>query len=161
MEHIKPGTSLHELLNWVQKMGASDLHLQEEKPARYRLEGQLKIVSPESVTPLTKAQILHLLGECFSPEAMARIERKHEVDLSLQMGEVRWRANFSKQQGRQSCSFRIVPKHKFRLGDLRLPETLKDVLTLPRGLVLLTGPTGQGKSTTVRALLQGSTPPRP
>ncbi len=154
MEQIRPGTKLDELLRWIQDAQASDLHLQEGKAARYRVEGQLKMIPPDQVPPLSREQILHLLEENLSPETLTRIEQQREVDLSLQMGETRWRANFSKQQGRQSCSFRIVPKHNLRLRDLRLPNNLRDVLTLPRGLVLLTGPTGQGKSTTVRALLQ-------
>jgi twitching motility protein PilT len=154
MEQIKPGTRLHDILNWIKDMGASDLHLQEDKPARYRVDGELKVLAPQNLSPLTRDQMLDLLEENFSTDCTGRIERNAEVDLSLQMGETRWRANFSKQQGRQSCSFRIVPKHQLRLKDLRLPDTLKDVLKLPRGLVLVTGPTGQGKSTTVRALVQ-------
>ncbi len=154
MEHIKPGTKLEKILSWIQEAGASDLHLQEDKPARYRVEGQLRVLSPEHLPPLTRDQMTALLEESFSATSVARIVQNCEVDLSLQMGETRWRANFSKQQGRQSASFRIVPKHRLRLRDLRLPDTLRDVLKLPRGLVLLTGPTAQGKSTTVRALLQ-------
>lgn len=154
MEQIKSGSRLNDILHWVQDAGASDLHLQEGKPARYRVEGRLRVASAETVPVMDRERLLGLLGESLSAPAVEDIRLKAEVDLSLQMGGTRWRANFSKQQGRQSCSFRIVPKHSFRLKDLRLPTTLKDVLRLPRGLVLVTGPTGQGKSTTVRALLQ-------
>jgi twitching motility protein PilT len=154
VEQIKEGTKLYTILQWVQDVGASDLHLQEGKPARYRVDGKLLSLDPEALPPLTREQIVSLLQENFSDAASAGVLQNREADLSLQMGATRWRANFSKQQGCQSCSFRIVPKHKFRLKDLRLPETLRDILELPRGLVLLTGATAQGKSTTVRALLQ-------
>jgi twitching motility protein PilT len=154
MEQIKPGTKLHAILSWIQDIGGSDLHLQEQKPARYRIEGRLNVVQDDTIPPLSRDQIFGLLADNFSAAAAEHVAQDSEVDLSCQMGETRWRANFSKQQGRQSCSFRIVPKHRLRLRELRLPETLKDVLKTPRGLVLLTGPTGQGKSTTVRALIQ-------
>ncbi len=154
MEQIKPGTKLHNILLWTQESGASDLHLQEGKPARYRVQGQLKVVDAKRLPAMSRRELVEMLAENLSPANVAAIEERREVDLSLQMDETRWRANFSKQQARQSCSFRIVPKHNLRLKDLRLPETLKDVLKLPRGLVLVTGPTAQGKSTTVRALLQ-------
>lgn len=154
MEHVKSGSPLQKVLQWIQDQGASDLHLQDGKPARYRIEGRLKAVPPDLIPFSDEGQIRQLLKSDLSPACLADIERRFEMDLSMQMGEIRWRVNFSKQQGRQSCSFRIVPKHNLRLRDLRLPEGLKDVLVRPRGLVLLTGPTGQGKSTTVRALLQ-------
>jgi len=154
METIKTGTRLHQALTWIRDSGASDLHLQEGKPPRYRVEGCLKTFSDGNL-PSTGLDCLgEILSESLPAAICERVNQCREFDLSVQMGETRWRVNFSKQQGRQSCSFRIVPKHSLRLRDLRLPETLKDVLRLPRGLVLLTGPTGQGKSTTVRALLQ-------
>ena len=154
MEYVKPGTQLYRMLHWVQETQASDLHIQEGKPARYRIQGRLNPAPAEVVPVMDRDRLMKVLGESLSGSTAADIGLKPEMDLSLEMGETRWRANFSKQQGRQSCSFRIVPRHSFRLRDLRLPETLKDVLRLPRGLVLVTGPTGQGKSTSVRALLQ-------
>lgn len=154
METIKPTSRLFEALAWIQESGSSDLHLQDGKVPRYRVAGKLKVFSGPDIPSQGLESLGEALREGFAPSVCETVERLREHDLSVQMGETRWRVNFSKQQGRQSCSFRIVPKHGLRLRDLRLPETLRDILQLPRGLVLLTGPTGQGKSTTVRALLQ-------
>lgn len=92
--------------------------------------------------------------DAFSPALFARIAASHEVDASFHFRSQRYRANFSKQRGRQSFSFRAVPQQRMRLEDLQLPESLADLVAEPRGLILVTGPTGQGKSTTLRALLQ-------
>ncbi len=154
MQQVKLGTKLHSILHWVQSVEASDLHMQEGKTSRYRVEGELKIAPTSEVPVMSGEEIYAMLRETLSEDVSEQIRNSRETDLSLQMGELRWRVNFSKQQGRQSISFRIVPKHKVGLSELRLPDSLKDVLMLPSGLVLLTGPTGQGKSTTVRALLQ-------
>src|SRR5271165_3314818 len=120
MEVIKPVSSLHKLLSWVEEAGAADLHLQEGKPSRYRIKGQLKVLPADTLPPLSRDRLLHLLDSSLSASARYQIEEKREVDMSLQMGQTRWRANFSKQQGRQSCSFRVVPKHHWRLKQLRL-----------------------------------------
>ena len=76
------------------------------------------------------------------------------MDLSFLCGRLRYRANFSKQQGTQSFSFRVVPQRIPKLDDLQLPSTVADLVKEPRGLLLVTGASGQGKSTTACALLQ-------
>jgi pilus retraction protein PilT len=76
------------------------------------------------------------------------------MDLSFLCDRLRYRANFSKQQGAQSFSFRVVPQRIPHLDDLQLPATVADLVNEPRGLLLVTGAAGQGKSTTVCALLQ-------
>lgn len=161
MEVIKPESRLCQVLKWIQEAEASDLHLQDGKPARYRVHGELKVLAEASEVLGNGSTILRVLEEGVSRELSAKVAETLELNVSLQMGATRWRVNCSKQQGLQSASFRIVPKHKLRLRELRLPETLRDVLDLPRGLVLLTGPTAQGKSTTVRALLQEINQNRP
>jgi len=69
MEQIKPGTKLSAILNWIQDIGGSDLHLQEQKPARYRIEGRLNVVDEATLPRLSKEQIIGLLADNFSPAA--------------------------------------------------------------------------------------------
>lgn len=154
MEHVAREKPLGRLIAWTRERGASDLHGRAGYPFVIRVEGRLETV-PESLFPAPDdVTLCSWFMDVFSPELQARILRERETDAAFQFGEVRYRANFSKQRGRQSFSFRIVPQQRLRLGDLQLPESLGAIVDEPRGLVLVTGPTGQGKSTTVRALIQ-------
>ena len=154
MEHVRPDTALSRLLDWCREQEATDLHGQAEKPYSIRVHGRLSWVSVDLFAPPTNEEIGELLRENFSSGACARIEGQNEVDLSFYCGSRRYRANFSKQKGQQSFSFRTVPQQRMKLKDLQLPDSLTDIIQQPRGLVLVTGPTGQGKSTTLRALIQ-------
>ena len=142
------------ILEWCRQQDATDLHAQAEKPYSIRVHGRLSWVPVELFAPPTDQELLEHLRENFSPAACARIESQLEADLSFYDGNHRYRANFSKQKGGQSFSFRTVPQQRLKLKDLQLPGSLTDIVREPRGLVLATGPTGQGKSTTMRALIQ-------
>ncbi|MCL4176631.1 MAG: PilT/PilU family type 4a pilus ATPase [Verrucomicrobia bacterium] len=154
MEQVQPTVALGRILDWCQEQEATDLHVQATRPYTVRIHGDLRRVPVERFAAPSEAELFGMLRETFRAATCERIEREHEVDLSFYCGDRRYRANFSKQKGLQSCSFRVVPQQRMRLEDLQLPGSLRDLLEVPRGLVLLTGPTGQGKSTTARALLQ-------
>jgi twitching motility protein PilT len=154
MEHVQPSSALGRMLDWCQEHQATDLHAQAGRPYTIRVHGILKRVPVDQLPAPTEAELFAYLRESFRGPTCDRIERELEVDLSFYHGDLRYRANFSKQKGQQSFSFRVVPQQRMRLDDLQLPASLRELLDDPRGLVLLTGPTGQGKSTTARALLQ-------
>ena len=142
------------MLNWCERRSATDLHVQADKPLVIRVHGQLQRVPENTYNPLSRDAIYEWLGENFAPEICERIRDSREVDLSFYHGFQRYRANFSKQKGSQSFSFRIVPQQRQKLADLNLPTSISDLVREPRGLILVTGPTGQGKSTTLRAVIQ-------
>jgi twitching motility protein PilT len=154
MERVTPTTSLGKLLEWCTNQHATDLHAQANRRYAYRVEGRLLRIAPEQFPVPTNEEIMKLLRAAFSCSMVERIEKQHETDLSFVCGQVRYRANFSKQQGTQSFSFRVVPQKIPKLDDLKLPSSVADLVQEPRGLLLVTGAAGQGKSTTACALLQ-------
>jgi twitching motility protein PilT len=151
---VQANTRLGELLRWCERHNASDLHVQSGKPLVIRVDGKLQRIAPNTYNPLTEEAIFQWLGESFPADICGQIHDNREHDLSFYFGSQRYRANFSKQKGTQSLSFRVVPQQRQKLGDLSLPLSLAELIREPRGLVLATGPTGQGKSTTLRALIQ-------
>ena len=154
MERIAQESSLGKLLGWCAKQKATDLHAQAARRYAYRVDGKLLRIAPETFREPSNDDINQMVRQAFSDSIFERIEKQHEMDLSFLCGQVRYRANFSKQQGTQSFSFRVVPQRIPSLDDLQLPSTLTSLVQEPRGLVLVTGAAGQGKSTTACALLQ-------
>lgn len=124
-----------------------------------RQDGKLLRIAPEQFPIPSNDDVVRMLRQAFSSSIYDRIEKEHQMDLSFLCGQVRYRANFSKQQGKQSSSFRVVPQHMLKLQDLELPDTVADLIREPRGLLIVTGASGQGKSTTVRALLKADSLP--
>jgi twitching motility protein PilT len=154
MERVDPTTELGKVLVWSSQQTATDLHTQADRRYSIRLDGKLQRITPERFPVPTNDDVMRMLRQAFSSSICERIDLAHEMDLSFLCAQVRYRANFSKQQGKQSCSFRVVPQHMLKLQDLELPATVADLVKEPRGLLVVTGASGQGKSTTIRALLQ-------
>ena len=154
MERITLTSSLGKLLDWCMKQAATDLHAQADRRYSFRVDGKLQRIPPEQFAAPTNDDIVKMLREAFSSSTCDRIEKEHEMDLSFLCDRLRYRGNFSKQQGAQSFSFRVVPQRIPELDDLQLPSTVGELVKEPRGLLLVTGPAGQGKSTTACALLQ-------
>src|SRR5207245_10318071 len=146
--------SLCKVLDRCPKQQATYRHVQAGHPFAYRVDGKLRRISQDQFPAPTNEEIMRILGQAFSSSVFQRIEKQHEMDLSFVCEKVRYRANFNKQQGTQSFSFRVVPQKIPKLNDLQLPSSVADLVQQPRGLLLVAGATGQGKSTTACALLQ-------
>lgn len=154
METIPEDCALGRLLAWCEAQSASDLHLRAGEVPVVRVQGRLKRVD-ESVAPVPDdVRLMAWFLDAFSSELNARITTAREMDASFYHGKSRYRANFSKQRGSQSASFRAVPLQTTSLADLQLPDSLVTMTDSQRGLLMITGPTGQGKSTTARALIE-------
>ncbi len=154
MECVDATTELGTILVWCSGQKATDLHIQADHRYSIRQDGKLRRIAPGQFAVPGNDDVMRMLHQAFTVSIYDRIQKQHEMDLSFLCAQVRYRANFSKQQGKQSCSFRVVPQHMLKLQDLDLPATVADLVKEPRGLLIVTGASGQGKSTTVRGLLQ-------
>lgn len=141
-------------MGWCGKQNATDLHAQATRRYSYRVDGKLLRIPPEQFPAPSNDDINQMLRLAFSSSIYECIQKRHEMDLSFLCGQVRYRANFNKQQGMQSFSFRVVPQRIPKLDDLQLPATLAALVQEPRGLLLVAGASGQGKSTSACAMLQ-------
>ena len=143
---------LHELLRRSREQGASDLHLATGLAARFRLHGALEPIpgQPE----LSADGLSSLLRELVSPAQWREYVETGDLDFALAVpGVARFRANYLKQEKGPSAVFRTIPETIATLEDLHLPPVLGRLAELRSGLVLVTGPTGSGKSTTLAAVI--------
>lgn len=143
--------SLHQLLKAMVDKGASDLHITTGSPPQLRIDGQL---IPLRVPPLSPTDSKQLCYSILTDAQKVKFEDDLELDMSFGVKNMaRFRANVFMQRGAVAGAFRLVPLTVPSFGDLGLPPVLLDLCRHMRGLVLVTGPTGSGKSTTLAAMI--------
>ena len=126
-------------------MGASDLHITADLPPMVRISGK---VQPLDYPPLTSNATRDLIYDLLSTDQRQRLENEWELDFSYAVpNSARFRVNVYFQMGALGAAFRTVPSEIMSIAKLGLPEAVEDLTEKPRGLVLVTGPTGSGKST--------------
>ena len=142
---------LDDLLRLLVRSEGSDLHMRAHEPPVFRIHGDLRRTNFPALTP---EDIKGIIYPIMGPDRIARYERDLECDLAYQIkGLARFRVNVFKQQNSPGAVMRLIPIRVQTLDELGLPGVLKEVAMLPRGLVLVTGPTGSGKSTTLAAMV--------
>ncbi len=150
---------LDSLLRFMTKKGASDLHLKPTRPPLLRINGRL---IPIDVEPLNPENIKAMLLAILTPRQKTRLDERLSVDLGYGVsGLARFRGNIYLQRGTLAATFRRIPYEIQTVEELELPESLLDFCEIPMGLVLVTGPTGSGKSTTLAALIKHISRTRP
>jgi twitching motility protein PilT len=144
--------SIDVLLEEVVARGASDLHITAGTAPAARVRGELRPL--EGLPPLDGETIRTLVYRILTTEQQKRLELDRQLDLAYGVpGVARFRINVFFQRETFAAVFRVIPDELRTLDELGLPDGLKDLTTLARGLVLVTGPTGSGKSTTLAALI--------
>jgi twitching motility protein PilT len=143
--------TLYELLKVMIEKNASDLHVTTGSPPRLRIDGKLVNIDHPSLNPAdTKALCYSVLTDA----QKHKYEENNDLDLSFGVkGLSRFRANIFMQRGAVAGAFRTIPFDIRTFNDLGLPEIMNELVKKPRGLILVTGPTGSGKSTTLAAMV--------
>jgi twitching motility protein PilT len=143
--------TIHELLREATEKGASDLHLSAGEPPLLRVHGDLERTAHPSLTP---EAVTELAQAIMSPAHRAQFEAEHEVDFACALPDIgRFRVNVFVHSRGPGAVLRTIPTVIPSLESLALPPILKEFCERERGLVLVTGPTGSGKSTTLAAML--------
>lgn len=142
---------LADLLAYMLQINASDLHISAGNPPLYRLRGGLVRTDHQVMLP---NDIQEMLYSILTQKQRENFEEDLELDLSYSLpGVARYRVNIYRQRGVMGAAFRLIPFEIKPLKDLGIPDVVSQFAQLPRGLVLVTGPTGSGKSTTLAALI--------
>ncbi len=143
--------TLNQLLKEMVGQGGSDLHITTNSPPQIRVDGALK---PLNMPPLTPTETKQLAYSILTDNQKHRLEENLEIDLSFGIkGLARFRANVFHQRGAIAAVFRQIPFEIRGFRELGLPPIVERLCEKPRGLILVTGPTGSGKSTTLAAMI--------
>lgn len=142
---------LYDLLKMMIERGASDLHITTGNPPRLRVDGKLM---PIDHNPLTPSDTKSLCYSILTDAQKHKFEENNELDLSFAIkGVCRFRANIFIQRGAVAGAFRAIPFEIRNFTELGLPDILNNLVQKTQGLILVTGPTGSGKSTTLAAMV--------
>jgi len=143
--------SIHQLLKTMVEQGASDLHITTGTPPQLRIDGQMV---PLKLPPMQPNDTKQLCYSILTDAQKRKFEEDNELDLSFGVkGLARFRGNIYMQRGAMAGAFRLIPYKFLSFEELGLPPVVKDIAQRPRGLVLVTGPTGSGKSTTLASII--------
>jgi twitching motility protein PilT len=143
--------TLHQLLKTMVERGGSDLHVTTNSPPQIRIDGKLM---PLDMPVLTAPETKQLAYSVLTDAQKHRFEEALELDLSFGIkGLARFRANIFNQRGATAAVYRQIPYEILGFKELGLPPVVEEICNKPRGLVLVTGPTGSGKSTTLAAMI--------
>jgi len=144
--------TLPELLKMTVDLKGSDLHITTDTPPQVRVDGELQRLAQPELTPSETNQLVYSV---LTDLQKKRFEESNELDFSFGIKALgsRFRCNVFRQRGAVAAVYRLIPQTIRTFGDLGLPPVLATLAERPRGLVLVTGPTGSGKSTTLAAML--------
>ena len=143
--------NLHQLLKAMVEKGASDLHITTGSPPQLRIDGKLV---PLKTAPLTPVETKQLCYSILTDAQKHKFEEENELDLSFGVkGLSRFRSNIFMQRGAVGGAFRTIPFKILTFSELGLPPIVSELSKKPRGLILVTGPTGSGKSTTLASII--------
>ncbi len=151
-ENDVKGVSLLSLLDEMVRRKASDLHIRVGFPPVLRIDGELLDLSVE---PVTMDDVDAFCDEIMGGRLKEKFEQNKEVDFAFGIKDLgRFRTNIFRQKGTRAIAIRAIPVSLIPFDELMLPDILKELALKPRGLILITGVTGSGKSTTLAAMIQ-------
>jgi twitching motility protein PilT len=140
-----------ELLAFSAKQKASDLHISAGLPPMIRIDGDIRRINLPS---MDHEQVHHLIYDIMNDQQRKDYERQFETDFSFEIpGVARFRVNAFNHNRGAGAVFRTIPSKVLSMEELRMGQVFRDISSVPRGLVLVTGPTGSGKSTTLAAMI--------
>ncbi|MBR2741144.1 type IV pilus twitching motility protein PilT [Candidatus Saccharibacteria bacterium] len=143
---------IESLLEECVRRNASDLHIQYGLPPILRIDGVLTPIA--SINPLNEETVRNLVFATLDEEQRKILMKDKEFDYSFAFGDIaRFRVNAFHEKGKLAAAFRLIPNQIKNINDLGMPAIVETFADFPRGLVLVTGPTGSGKSTTLAALV--------